>query len=142
MAEWEIRRKPWDEQEWQKLYGDDVEIVVSDRGREIMWIGLAEVIDAVGPRYVLAHVLERLRCGADEPDADGLSLSGDIYALTNPKPAAWLLQQSDQWPATVTFNLADMERVKANLFPAVGDKIVRPLVLLPANARIEPGRCE
>ena len=75
MIEWEIKREPWAEPEWQEAYGDaaTIEVTGGEGG-----ISVAEVIDTVGLRFTIAHALECVKQGVWKPDADGIVLAGEI----------------------------------------------------------------
>ena len=76
MIEWEIKREPWAEPEWQEAYGDaaTIEVTGGDGG-----ISVAEVIETVGLRFTIAHALECVKQGQDVPEDVG-HMAGEIAA--------------------------------------------------------------
>ena len=79
MTNWNIQQAKQDDPTMQALYGDDQTIVITDRnGKEICWIGVAEVIESCPPLFIIRHALECVKQGVWKPDADGIVLAGEI----------------------------------------------------------------
>lgn len=79
MTDWNIQQSKWDEPDQQAVYGDNQTIVITDAaGKEVCWIGAAEIIESLPPRFLFQHALECVRQGVWKLDADGISLAGEI----------------------------------------------------------------
>ena len=78
---WKIQRSAFDDPQWQSAYGDDAIVKVSGGGRCSLHIAAAEVIEEVGPQFVLAHALQCVRDGVWNPE-DVWAMAGEISALS------------------------------------------------------------
>jgi len=75
MHAWEIKAEPWRAEyggaKARKHYGDDDLIIVvrDENDNEVMWIGVCELLDTIGSRYALAHILDRIKQGVESKPA-------------------------------------------------------------------------
>ena len=79
--DWRIHRAKFDDPDEQQAYGDDATIKILKGNRCQLPIAVSEVIETVGPQFVLAHALECVRQGVWNPE-DVWAVAGELSALS------------------------------------------------------------